>query len=36
MEVKKETTKATHRGTAGETSTPDTGKYIITSRARIK
>jgi len=28
MEVKKETTKATAKGTKGETSTPETGKYI--------
>jgi hypothetical protein len=28
MEVKKETTKETARGINGETSTPETGKYI--------
>jgi hypothetical protein len=28
MEVKKETTKATAKGIRGETSTPETGKYI--------
>jgi hypothetical protein len=28
MEVKKETPKATTKGTKGEISTPDTGKYI--------
>jgi len=28
MEVKKETTKETARGIKGETSTPETGKYI--------
>jgi hypothetical protein len=29
MEVNKDTTKATTSGTAGKTSTPETGKYIL-------
>jgi hypothetical protein len=34
MEVKKETTNATSTGIAGETSTPEIGKYIITPRKK--
>jgi hypothetical protein len=36
MDVKKDTANATSKGIAGETSIPDTGKYIAPSSERIK